>query len=83
MSISVQIDQINHPWVSVSYVEHDEVSFDLPLSLFKHLGLDPQEGQVYQLTMNQDLQAQGALYTQTQNQLQSLVEDDDGGDFSL
>ena len=72
MSLSIQIDQINHPWVSVTYVEHDAPSFDLPLSLFKYLGLHPQEGQVYHLAINVDLQAQKALYTQTQKQLQTL-----------
>ena len=83
MSISIQIDQINHPWISVTYVEHEEPPFDLPLSLFKCLGLNPQEGQVYHLAINVDLQAQKALYTQTQKQLQNLVEEDDGDDFSL
>ena len=83
MSILLQIDQINEPWVSVLYVNQDKPTFDLPLVLFRSLDIQPREGEVYTLTLTHNPQSQNILKTQTQSQLDYLTGDDDGEDFSL
>ena len=83
MKTCLQIDQINEHWVSVIHVDQDEIAFDLPLSLFTSSGVQPKEGEVYMLTLTQDSDTQHALEVKTQRQINRLVADDDGDDFSL
>ena len=83
MNTHLQIDQINEHWVSMIYVNQNKPSFDLPLSLFISLGIQPREGEVYTFTLTQNPELQNTLKAQTQSQINRLVEDDDGDDFSL
>jgi hypothetical protein len=83
MTLHIQIDQINNQWVNVVYIDHQEESFDLPLSLFKYKGIDPKEGQVYCLNLDPAPHIQQSVHKQTHSQLSQLIEDDDGDDFSL
>ena len=83
MNPCLQVDQINEDWVSVTQVNQNDSTFDLPLSLFTSIGIQPQEGEVYVLTLTQDPKTQQDLKVQTQNQINRLVNDDDGEDFSL